>query len=332
MQQLWQLLLQAPSSLYTDHMCPPDVPFAQDALKANPEAESLLYQEYFRFAGFRPMPKASCSCPGRPSIDDFAATLDVPSLKTRFDDAAAAYMGGMSTSDSASPSPSGPSPPPSSGAHRAGFVWAAALALVGHAVFGAAPGGLKQTLLVLTVVAALSSPAFGQQIVKPPAGMPTETALAQGAYAVYTNLTAATAAVSDNQFGTLYSAANTPLANATVAAGISALILQIEPCSYLVPHYHPRADEWEFTYAGTTTGFLVPEAFIGPALNYTLVPGQQAVYPQATMHSQANFGCETTMISVYFPSASPGDADTYNDDTLWSKTRSMSSQASQSIT
>ena len=52
----------------------------------------------------------------------------------------------------------------------------------------------------------------------------------------------------------------------------------------------PRGDEWEFTYAGTTTGYLVPESFIGPALNYTLVPGQQAVYPQATMHSQANFG------------------------------------------
>ena len=287
-------------------------PAVQDALKANPEAESMLYQVYFRYAGFRPMPKSACSCPGRPSIDDYAATLDPELLKAGFDDAMTAVMGGKSSSAAAaaSPSPSGPSSPPaSSGANRAGFLWTAALALVAHTLFGGGPGGLKHPLLALLVLIALSSPAFGQQVIPPPAGMPTEAALAQGAYPVYANLTTPSAAVSDNLLGTLYNAANTALANATSAADVSALILQIEPCSYLVPHYHPRGDEWEFTYAGTTTGFLVPESFIGPALKYTLTPGQQAVYPQATLHSQANFGCETTKISVYFPTSNPGDDD-----------------------
>jgi hypothetical protein len=263
----------------------------QDALKANPESESELYQVYFRFAGFRPMPTSACSCPGRPSIDDFAATVDVESLKAMLASAASADTGGKSTPASFAPSPSSPSSPlPSSAASRAGFVWAAALALVAHTLIGAAPGSLRHPLLALLVLVALSSPALGQQIIPPPAGMPTEAALAQGAYAVYANLTAPTAAVSDNPLGTLFNTAKTPLLNATFAGGVLAAILQIEPCAYLVPHYHPRGDEWEFTYAGTSTGYLVPESFIGPALNYTVAPGQQIVYPQATMHAQANFG------------------------------------------
>ena len=114
------------------------------------------------------------------------------------------------------------------------------------------------------------------------------------------------AAASSNQFGNLYSPSKTALANATIASNFSPFQLFIEPCSYLVPHYHPRADEWEFTYAGTPTGFLVPESYIGDPLNFTLGPGMQAVYPQATLHSQANFGCETVKISVGFHSSDAG--------------------------
>jgi hypothetical protein len=98
------------------------------------------------------------------------------------------------------------------------------------------------------------------------------------------------AAASANQFGNLYSPALTALRNATIASNLSPFQLHIEPCSYLVPHLHPRADEWEFTYAGDGTGFLVPESYIGPPLNFSLGVGMQAVYPQATLHSQANFG------------------------------------------
>ena len=109
MRQLQQVFLPAPSLLDSHTRC--RCPAVQDALKANPEAESMLYQVYFRYAGFRPMPKSACSCPGRPSIDDYAATLDTESLKAGFDDAMTAVMGGKSSSAAAaaSPSPSGPS-------------------------------------------------------------------------------------------------------------------------------------------------------------------------------------------------------------------------------
>ena len=72
-----------------------------------------------------------------------------------------------------------------------------------------------------------------------------------------------------------------------------------------VPHSHPRGDEWDYTYAGSPTSFMVPQSS-NVHVNYSLPPGMQAVYPQGTLHMLANYGCDTAKISAVFHNTNPG--------------------------
>ena len=131
-------------------------------------------------------------------------------------------------------------------------------------------------------------------------------ALAEGAYAIVANLTADTATVGGNQFGAMYSASNTPLTDVAMASDLTALVLELNPCSFLMPHTTPLAMSSPSPARATRPATLSPENYLGPPINSTLPPGSEAVYPQGTTHSQVNFGCDTLRINAYFPTASPG--------------------------
>jgi hypothetical protein len=109
-----------------------------------------------------------------------------------------------------------------------------------------------------------------------------------------------------NQYGTLQTmdAQNFP---AIIPTGISFALLTFQPCTYLSPHIHPRGNEMEYTYQGSNVSAIqVPENSMDPANYWPLPVGYFAIYPQATVHTQINMGCDVAKIFVIFDNADPG--------------------------
>ena len=63
----------------------------------------------------------------------------------------------------------------------------------------------------------------------------------------------------------------------------------------LPPHLHPRATNFVVAVSGTTRTFMIAENG-APTIEQTLQPGQMTIFPQASVHTMMNVGCENAQL------------------------------------
>ncbi|KIY02548.1 uncharacterized protein Z520_01013 [Fonsecaea multimorphosa CBS 102226] len=89
--------------------------------------------------------------------------------------------------------------------------------------------------------------------------------------------------------------ANAATFPATVGHGMTMAMLNLGPCSMLPPHIHPRATNFVVAISGTTTTYMVAENGARTVAE-TLSPGQMTIFPQASVHTMINMGCENAQL------------------------------------
>ncbi|KAI9878372.1 MAG: hypothetical protein M1830_001077 [Pleopsidium flavum] len=72
-------------------------------------------------------------------------------------------------------------------------------------------------------------------------------------------------------------------------------IISLGPCSMLAPHYHPRASNYVVAVTGTTVTHFIEENGARLVTN-TLTPGKMTIFPQASLHTMVNTGCENAQL------------------------------------
>jgi oxalate decarboxylase/phosphoglucose isomerase-like protein (cupin superfamily) len=72
-------------------------------------------------------------------------------------------------------------------------------------------------------------------------------------------------------------------------------ILNLGPCSLLAPHIHPRASNYVVAVSGTTNTFMINENG-ARTVETTLTPGKMTIFPQGSVHSMMNVGCENAQL------------------------------------
>ncbi|TQN71625.1 Spherulin-1B [Colletotrichum shisoi] len=102
--------------------------------------------------------------------------------------------------------------------------------------------------------------------------------------------------------------ANAATFPATVGNGMTMAWISLGPCAMLPPHYHARASNYVVSVVGTTETFMTLEN--GARMVKTkLEPGMMTIFPQGSLHTMQNTGCENaTLISAL----SSEDAGTHN--------------------
>lgn len=85
-------------------------------------------------------------------------------------------------------------------------------------------------------------------------------------------------------------------------------MLNLGPCSMLPPHIHPRATNFVVAIHGTTRTFMIAENG-ARTVQETLTPGQMTIFPQASVHTMMNVGCENAQL---ISALSSDDAGTTN--------------------
>ncbi|KAJ9604073.1 hypothetical protein H2200_011596 [Cladophialophora chaetospira] len=89
--------------------------------------------------------------------------------------------------------------------------------------------------------------------------------------------------------------ANAATFPATVGQGMTMAMLNLGPCSMLPPHIHPRATNFVVAISGTTRTFMINENG-ARTVTEVLKPGQMTIFPQASVHSMMNIGCENAQL------------------------------------
>lgn len=102
--------------------------------------------------------------------------------------------------------------------------------------------------------------------------------------------------------------ANAATFPATVGQGMTLAMLNLGPCSMLPPHLHPRAANFVVAMSGTTRTFMIAENG-ARTVEETLTPGQMTIFPQGSVHTMMNIGCENAQLVSALNS---DDAGTHN--------------------
>lgn len=102
--------------------------------------------------------------------------------------------------------------------------------------------------------------------------------------------------------------ANAATFPATIGQGMTMAILNLGPCSMLPPHIHPRATNFVVAISGTTRTFMIAENG-ARTVSETLTAGQLTIFPQASVHTMMNIGCENAQLVSALNS---DDAGTHN--------------------
>ena len=102
--------------------------------------------------------------------------------------------------------------------------------------------------------------------------------------------------------------ANAATFPATAGLGMTLAMLNLGPCSMLPPHIHPRATNFVVAVSGQTRTFMVAENG-AQTIEETLNPGQMTIFPQASVHTMMNVGCENAQL---VSALSSDDAGTTN--------------------
>ena len=72
-------------------------------------------------------------------------------------------------------------------------------------------------------------------------------------------------------------------------------MLNLGPCSMLPMHYHPRASNYVVAVHGTTRTYMIEENG-ARVVQQTLSPGQMTIFPQASLHTMYNMGCDNAQL------------------------------------
>ncbi|KAJ9502579.1 hypothetical protein LTR96_005702 [Exophiala xenobiotica] len=89
--------------------------------------------------------------------------------------------------------------------------------------------------------------------------------------------------------------------------GVTVSQLNLGPCAMLAPHFH-RANNLVVAVSGTTSTYMYQEN--GARLvQQTLTPGMMTIFPQASVHSMYNMGCENNLLYSFLDNS---DASTVN--------------------
>ncbi|KAK4942476.1 hypothetical protein LTR10_017772 [Elasticomyces elasticus] len=89
--------------------------------------------------------------------------------------------------------------------------------------------------------------------------------------------------------------ANAATFPATVGQGMTMAMLNLGPCSMLPPHLHPRATNYVVAISGTTMTYMIAENG-ARTVTETLTAGQMTIFPQASIHTMMNIGCENAQL------------------------------------
>jgi hypothetical protein len=85
-------------------------------------------------------------------------------------------------------------------------------------------------------------------------------------------------------------------------------MLNLGPCSMLPPHIHPRATNFVVAISGTTETYMIAENG-ARTVHEILTPGKMTIFPQASVHTMMNLGCENAQL---VSALSSDDAGTHN--------------------
>lgn len=85
-------------------------------------------------------------------------------------------------------------------------------------------------------------------------------------------------------------------------------MLNLGPCSMLPPHFHPRATNFVVAISGTTETYMIAENG-AQTIHEVLTPGKMTIFPQASVHTMMNLGCENAQL---VSALSSDDAGTQN--------------------
>ncbi|KAJ6577701.1 RmlC-like cupin domain-containing protein [Mycena capillaripes] len=99
--------------------------------------------------------------------------------------------------------------------------------------------------------------------------------------------------------------ANTGTFPAVVGNGVAMAVGFLDACAINPPHTHPRATEIQFSVNGTIRTGMITEnngRFIATEIH----PGAMTIFPQGSIHFQANEGCDPAMFVSAFNAEDPG--------------------------
>jgi len=102
--------------------------------------------------------------------------------------------------------------------------------------------------------------------------------------------------------------ANAATFPATVGMGLTMAMLNLGPCAMLPPHFHPRATNYVVAVSGETETFMIAENGVR-TVKTTLTPGKMTIFPQGSVHTMRNLGCENAQL---VSALSSEDAGTHN--------------------
>lgn len=66
-------------------------------------------------------------------------------------------------------------------------------------------------------------------------------------------------------------------------------MLNLGPCAFLPPHYHPRASNYVVAVEGETDTIMIAENG-ARVVRATLTPGKMTIFPRASLHTMQNTG------------------------------------------
>ncbi|KKY26287.1 putative spherulin-1A [Phaeomoniella chlamydospora] len=105
--------------------------------------------------------------------------------------------------------------------------------------------------------------------------------------------------------------ANAATFPATVGNGMTMAMLNLGPCSMLPPHLHPRASNYVVAVSGTTATYMIMENG-ARTVSETLTPGKMTIFPEGSIHTMMNTGCENAQLVSALSSDDSGTTNLAN--------------------
>ena len=88
--------------------------------------------------------------------------------------------------------------------------------------------------------------------------------------------------------------------------GEAQFLTVLKPCSILLPHLHPRANEFNTVIYGTMDAAIAEENGSAQDISFEVNPGEVFVVPQGLVHHNHNAQCTPSVFLQTFTSADPG--------------------------
>ncbi|KIW09724.1 hypothetical protein PV08_12008 [Exophiala spinifera] len=89
--------------------------------------------------------------------------------------------------------------------------------------------------------------------------------------------------------------ANAATFPATVGLGLTLAVLNLGPCAMLPPHLHPRGANFVVAISGTTQTYMINENG-ARTVQATLRSGQMTIFPEGSIHTMMNVGCDNAQL------------------------------------